>query len=63
MADGYRQVSDDSRVAVVHVRELLSSMFANIEKLWIIYVFALSGIVSTLAVGLWLVRDNNRKGE
>ena len=42
---------------------LLSSMFANIEKLWIIYVFALSGIVSTLAVGLWLVRDNNRKGE
>lgn len=42
---------------------LLSSMFANIEKLWIIYVFALSGIVSTLAVGLWLVRDNKRKGE
>lgn len=42
---------------------LLSSMFANIEKLWIIYVFALSGIVSTLAVGLWLVRDDKRKGE
>lgn len=42
---------------------LLSSMFANIEKLWIIYVFALSGIVSTLAVGLWLVRDNKKKGE
>lgn len=42
---------------------LLSSMFANIEKLWIIYAFALSGIVSTLAVGLWLVRDNKRKGE
>jgi len=51
MADGHRQVSDDSRVAVVHVREHREIM----DHLRV--------CAFRYAVGLWLVRDNNRKGE
>lgn len=40
---------------------LLSSMFANIEKLWIGIVFATVGVVViTLFTGLWLVRDEKK---
>lgn len=39
---------------------LLSSMFANIEKLWIGIVFASVGVVVTLFAGLWLVRDKKK---
>ena len=36
---------------------LLSSIFANIERTWSLLLFAVICIVLTLALGLWLVRD------
>ena len=41
---------------------LLSSIFANIERTWSLLLFAVICIVLTLALGLWLVRDQ-KEGE
>lgn len=41
---------------------LLSSIFANIERTWSLLLFVVICIVLTLALGLWLVRDQ-KEGE
>ncbi len=42
---------------------ILTSLFADIQQRWIIYVGGVLAVLSTLLVGLWLVRDDKKKGE
>lgn len=42
---------------------LLSSVFNDIKESWIIYVVVSIAIVLTLLAGLWLVREEKKKGE
>ncbi len=42
---------------------LLSSVFNDIEESWIIYFVVSIAIVLTLLAGLWLVREEKKKGE
>lgn len=42
---------------------LLSSVFNDIKESWIIYFVVSIAIVLTLLAGLWLVREEKKKGE
>ncbi|MDD6912650.1 MAG: hypothetical protein PUJ18_04560 [Phocaeicola plebeius] len=42
---------------------LLSSVFNDIKERWIIYFVVSIAIVLTLLAGLWLVREEKKKGE
>lgn len=42
---------------------LLSSVFNDIKESWIIYFIVSIAIVLTLLAGLWLVREEKKKGE
>ncbi|MGL4853589.1 MAG: DUF6722 family protein [Phocaeicola sp.] len=42
---------------------ILTSIFGEIEQLWIIYVGGLLAVGTTLGWGLWLVRDKKGKEE
>lgn len=41
---------------------ILTSVFGEIEELWMVYIGGLITIIITLLSGLWLVRDD-KKGE
>lgn len=42
---------------------VLSSIFGDVQEKWVIYVGGSLAIVVTLLAGLWLVREEKRKGE
>lgn len=42
---------------------LLSSVFNDIKESWVIYSVVSVAIVLTLLAGLWLVREEKKKGE
>ena len=42
---------------------LLSSVFNDIKESWVIYSVVSVAIVLTLLAGLWLVREERKKGE
>lgn len=42
---------------------LLSSVFNDIKESWIIYFVVSIAIVLTLLAGLWLAREEKKKGE
>ena len=42
---------------------LLSSVFNDIKESWIIYFVVSIATVLTLLAGLWLVREEKKKGE
>lgn len=41
---------------------ILTSIFGEVEKKWIIYIGGLLSVIITLSAGLWLVKDK-KKGE
>ena len=41
---------------------ILTSIFGEVEKKWIIYIGGLLSVIITLSDGLWLVKDK-KKGE
>lgn len=42
---------------------ILTSIFGEIEQKWIIYAGGIVSILLTLGIGLWLVRDKEKKGK
>ena len=42
---------------------VLSSIFGDVQEKWIIYVGGSLAIIVTLLAGLWLVREEKKKGE
>ena len=52
MADGYSQIY-----------VVLSSIFGDVQEKWVIYIGGSLAIVVTLLAGLWLVREEKKKGE
>jgi hypothetical protein len=42
---------------------VLSSIFGDVQEKWVIYVGGSLAIVVTLLAGLWLVREEKKKGE
>ncbi len=42
---------------------VLSSIFGDVQEKWVIYIGGSLAIVVTLLAGLWLVREEKKKGE
>lgn len=42
---------------------VLSSIFGDVQEKWIIYVGGSLAIIVTLLAGLWLVKEEKKKGE
>lgn len=42
---------------------VLSSIFGDVQEKWVIYVGGSLAIVVTLLAGLWLVKEEKKKGE
>ena len=42
---------------------VLSSIFGDVQEKWVIYTGGSLAIVVTLLAGLWLVREEKKKGE
>lgn len=42
---------------------VLTSIFGEVQEKWVIYVGGSLAIVVTLLAGLWLVKDEKKKGE
>ena len=42
---------------------VLSSIFGDVQEEWVIYVGGSLAIVVTLLAGLWLVKEEKKKGE
>ena len=42
---------------------VLSSIFGDVQEKWVIYIGGALAIVVTLLAGLWLVREEKKKGE
>lgn len=42
---------------------VLSSIFGDVQEKWVIYIGGSLAVVVTLLAGLWLVREEKKKGE
>ena len=42
---------------------VLSSIYGDVQEKWVIYIGGSLAIVVTLLAGLWLVREEKKKGE
>ena len=55
MADGYSQIHYYGCCAFLN--------FGDVQEKWVIYIGGSLAIVVTLLAGLWLVREEKKKGE